>query len=135
MLAQAYAGRDFACLSPAVIYQRASEAIAGTGIHRCVDLYGQVKRYYYGLRQYLLAQDAEDPNSLHLLFDLDFAVERWRTFSKKPADFSTVPKFEERDYGLSESLRLAAWDIGVLLLLNLLFFAASFVSFLRYDVR
>jgi len=135
MLAQAYAGRDFACLSPAVIYQRASEAIAGTGIHRCVDLCRQVKRYHDDLRQFILDQDAGDPNSLHMLIDLDFAAEKWGTLSKKPVDFSTVPKFEERDYGFSESLQLAGWDIGVLLLLNLLFFAASFVSFVRYDVR
>lgn len=135
MLAQAYAGRNFASISPAVIYQRASETVAGTGIRRCVNLYRQVKRYHENLKQYILDQDAEDPNSLHLLFDNDFSVKMWGTISKKPVDFSTIPKFQERDYPFAESFQLVIWDVGALLLWNLVFFAAAFVSFLRYDVR
>ena len=135
MLAQAYAGRNFASISPVVIYQRASETVAGTGIRRCVDLYRQVKRYHENLKQYILDQDAEDPNSLHLLFDNDFSVEHWETISKKPVDFGTVPKFQEHDLALGQSMKLAIWDIGLLVLYDLVFFAASFVSFLKYDVR
>ena len=63
------------------------------------------------------------------------AVRKWGTISKKPVDFSTVPKFVERDLGLGKSLQLAIWDIGLLVLFNLVFFAAAFVSFLKYDVR
>ena len=59
----------------------------------------------------------------------------WRAISHNPVDFAAVPKFQERDLGLGESLRLAVWDIGLLALFNLVFFAATFVSFLRYDVR
>ena len=55
--------------------------------------------------------------------------------SHKPVDFDTVPKFQERDLGLGESLKLAIWDIGLLALFNVVFFVAAFVSFLRYDVR
>jgi len=135
MLAQANAGRNFACISPAMIYQRASEAIAGTGIQRCTGLYKQVKRYHENLKQYILDKDAGDPNSLHMLFNCDFAVESWGAISKRPVDFSTVPKFQERDPKFSESLQLAIWDIGVLLLWNLGFLAASWVSFMKYDVR
>lgn len=135
MLSQAYAGRNFACISPAMIYQRASETIAGTGIRRCVDLHRQVKRYHENLKQYILDQDAEDPNSLHLLFDHEFGVELWGTISKRPVDFGTVPKFQERDPKFSQSLQLAIWDIGLLLLWNLGFLAASWVSFMKYDVR
>ena len=135
ILAQTYAGRRFACLSPAAIYQRAAETIAGTGVNRCIDLYRQIRTYQTTLKDYLLAEDADDPNSLHLLFDFDFCVENWGTFSKKEVDFSTVPKFQERDPALSQSVHQAAWDIGALTLFNLLFFAGAFVSFLRYDVR
>jgi hypothetical protein len=50
-------------------------------------------------------------------------------------DFDTVPKFQEKEWALGESLRLAIWDIGLLALFNLGFFAASWVSFMKYDVR
>ena len=135
MVAQVSTGRNWACLSPVVIYQRVSEAIAGTGINHCVNLRRQIGRYQDDLKQYIRGEDAKDPDSLHLIFPEEQCARSWKTISHKPVDFATVPKFQERDLALGESLRLAVWDIGVLALFNLVFFAASFVSFLRYDVR
>ena len=134
-LGQAFAGRDFTCVSPTVIYQRASEAIVGTGINRCANLYQQIKRFQADFKEYIRSKDAEDPDSLHLFFNNEEEVAAWGAVSKKPVDFSTVPKFQERDIALGQSLQLAIWDIGLLVLFNLVFFAAAFVSFLRYDVR
>jgi len=135
MLAQAFAGRNFACISPAVIYQRASETIAGTGIDRCVNLYQQIKRYQEELKEFVRTEDQTDPDSLHLLFAMELLVKNWLAISDKPVDFDSVPKFAEQDRSLGESLRSAIWDIGLLVLFNLVFFTATFASFLRYDVR
>ncbi|MFC1605096.1 ABC transporter permease [Planctomycetota bacterium] len=142
MMAQALTGRNFTCISPTAVYQRASEVIAGVGIVRCEDLFQQVKRYQTNLKEFIRSKDAEDPDSRHLIFDEDIFDEDdssdsfdWRTISKRPVDFDIVPKFQERDLALGQSLKLAIWDIGLLVLFNLVFFAASFVSFLRYDVR
>ena len=85
--------------------------------------------------QYIRDQDREDSDSLHLICPDSAAAIRWKTISHNPVDFDTVPKFQERDIALGQSLKLAIWDIGVLALFNLVFFAAAFVSFLRYDVR
>ena len=135
MLAQAFAGRNFTCFSPMVIYQRVSEAIAGTGINHCVKLYQQIKPYVAELKEYIRSKDSEDSDSLHLIFGDEPEVNKWGAVSHKPVDFETVPKFQEKDLGLGESLQLAIWDIGLLALFNLVFFAAAFVSFLKYDVR
>lgn len=135
MMAQAFTGRYFTCASPTVIYQRAAEAVAGTGINRIINLQRQVKEYQAELKEYVRSNDAGDPLSLHLLFPEEGLVRAWRAISGNPVDFDTVPKFRERDLGLGASLKLAVWDIGVLALFNLVFFAAAFVSFLRYDVR
>jgi len=134
-LEQALARRDFACLSPAVIYQRAAEAIAGTGINRCADLYRQAKRYGADLKEFIRSRDMEDPKSLHLIGPEQNMAYSWRAISHDPVGFEMVPKFQERDLALSQSLKLAVWDIGLLVLFNLVFFAAAFVSFLKYDVR
>jgi len=135
MVAQVSAGWNLARISPTVIYQRASEAIAGTGISHCVTLRRQIRQYQDNLQQYIRDKDAKDPNSLHLIFPEEQCARSWKTISHNPVDFDTVPKFQERDLALGESLKLAIWDIGLLALFNLVFFAASFVSFLRYDVR
>ena len=137
MIEQALTGRNFTCLSPTVVYQRASETIASVGISRCVDFYRQVKRYRTNLKEFIRNKDAEDPDSRHLLFDEDNSrgAFDWGTISKKPVDFGAVPKFQEQDMGLRKSLQLAIWDIGLLVLFNLVFFVAAFVAFLGYDVR
>ena len=136
MTAQVLIGRQFTRISPAEIYRQACETIAGTGIKRFSELRGQIRRYQADFKEYIRSRDAEDPDSLHLLFeDMSDTANWWKTMSHRPVDFNTVPKFQERDLGLGESLQLAIWDIGLLALFNLVFFAASFVSFLRYDVR
>lgn len=135
MLAQAFVGRNLTCISPTIIYQRASEAIAGTGINHCVNLYRQIRQYQVNLKEFIRSKDSEDPDSLHLINPEASVARLWKTISHEPVDFDTVPKFQERDLRLGESLQLAIWEIGLLVLFNLVFFAASFVSFLRYDVR
>ena len=135
LLAQALTGRNLTCISPVAIYARASELIAGTGINRCADIYQQVREYQTALREYVRTKDLEDPASLHLVNPELSATRYWRAISHNPVDFDTVPKFQERNLGLGQSLQLAIWDIGLLALFNIVFFTASFVSFLRYDVR
>lgn len=80
-------------------------------------------------------KDAEDLNRLNLIFPKQISTYFWRTISLNPVDFVTVPKFQEWDLALSQSLKLAIWDIGPLVLFKVVFFVASLVSFLRYDVR
>ena len=137
MVDQAYTGRYFTCISPAIIYQRASETIAGVGVHRVANLCQQIKRYQESLKEYIRSRDAGDSDSLHLLFQFpsDWIAENWHAISDERVDFDSVPKFQERDLALGQSLKLAIWDIGLLALFNLVFFAAAFVSFLKYDVR
>ncbi len=135
LMAPLLIGRSFTRFSPTVLYQCVSEAVAGTGITRFKSLYQQVKRYQQDLKEYVRGKDAEDPESLHLLCAHSQAISDWGVISKKPVSFDTVPKFQERDLALAKSLQWAIWDIGLLALFNLVFFAAAFVSFLRYDVR
>lgn len=135
MVAQISSGRNWVCLSPVVIYQRTSEAIAGTGISHCVNLRRQIKQYQDELKQYLRDQDVKDPDSLHLIFPEEQCARSWKAISHNPVDFDTVPKFQDRDFALGQSLKSAVWNIGLLALFNLVFFAGAFVSFLRYDVR
>jgi len=135
MLAQVFAGRNFTSFSPAVLYQRVCEAVAGTGIHHCVSVYRQIRQYQTDLKQYVHSVDSEDPNSLHLIFDEEGCAMGWQAISHRPVDFDTVPKFQEREPPLGESVRSVIWDISPLGLFNAAFFAAAWISFMRYDVR
>jgi ABC-type transport system involved in multi-copper enzyme maturation permease subunit len=48
---------------------------------------------------------------------------------------SSEIRFDFREETLSEVVVRTFWDFGVLVILSLLFFAAAFVFFIRYDVR
>ena len=137
MVAQAKTGRYLTCISPAIIYQRASEVIAGVGISRIANLCQQIKRYQESFREYIRAKDAEDSESLHLLFQFpsEWVAKNWHAISHKPVDFDSVPKFQESAMTIGQSLKLAIWDLGLLMLMNLGLFTAAYVSFLGYDVR
>lgn len=135
LLAQVAAGWNLTCFSPAVIYRRAAEAIAGTGIGHCVSLRRQVLQYQGDLMRYIRDTDSQDPNSLHLICADEGCAWNWGAISHQPADFADVPRFRERDLSPGRAVQSAIWDIGLLLLFNLVFFAAAFTSFLRYDVR
>ena len=50
-------------------------------------------------------------------------------------DVSNMPMHDFRPMTLRDSLVLAIPDITVLVLMILVLFAASYVSFIRYDVR
>ncbi len=54
--------------------------------------------------------------------------------SPKPV-LDGMPQYESVPEGLSDSLYAVRYDLGIMILLNILLFAGAFVSFLRYDVR
>jgi hypothetical protein len=130
MVAQISLGRNVTQISPTVIYQRASEAIIGTGVARFQNLYNQLKRYRESLQGFVLGIDEKDPDSYHL-----WAKGHKVLLSQKPVDYNSIPRFEEIDAPMNSVLRSALWDIGTLVLLNLFLFMSAYISFLRRDVR
>jgi len=60
------------------------------------------------------AQEAEQPESI---------------------DPREIPEFDFRSAGLAQSIQSSITDIGLLFILNFLFFAGAFIAFARYDVR
>ena len=135
MITQVAIGRQFTGISPTEIYRRACESIAGTGIQRFSQLCRQTTRYQNDLKDHICSRDNEDSDSLHLPSEDSYAAGMWKTISHQRVDFDGVPRFQEQDLALGQSLKLAIWDIGLLVLFNLAFFTAAFVSFSRYDVR
>jgi ABC-type transport system involved in multi-copper enzyme maturation permease subunit len=81
MMAQAVIGRRFTRFVPTTIYQNASEAVAGTGLNRFLELYQQIRRYQEDLKEFIRSKDAEDPDSLHLLCPEELTIQYWKTIS------------------------------------------------------
>ena len=52
-----------------------------------------------------------------------------------PLDPSEMPQFEFSSASLAESTGGSMVDLGLLFLLNIIFFGTAFSAFLRYDLR
>ena len=132
MAAQVSLGRNVTRISPRVMYQCASEAIIGTGVGRFRNLHNDLKRYREMLRDFVMSVDGKDPNSFHLWAE---GRQHRVLLSQKPVNHDAIPRFQETKPPVISALREAVWDIGALVLLNLLLFMGVYISFLRSDVR
>jgi hypothetical protein len=109
-------------ISPAGAYAQATAILAETDLSSHLRFLGQAKRYRRELIQYLRDQNA-------------FASEAWyNPEAGKKVDKESIPIFRERPESLSSSIRRATFDISILVLLNVIFFLLTYLSFLKYDV-
>jgi hypothetical protein len=99
------------------------EALAGTGIEGYSSFIKQVRIYRQEFIDFIKSQDRNDPESLHI-----YGVREG--LSQKPVDPDSVPKFKERiTYG-------SAFNYIILLIVfNILFFMAAYISFLKCDIK
>jgi ABC-type transport system involved in multi-copper enzyme maturation permease subunit len=118
-------------ISPAVIYQHATQEVAGTGISHYERFMTQVRRYRLDLRQFLLDKYPLDP--------LQNYWGRWDEFraamEKVKVDFNEIPKFEDKLISADDAAQNIVWNFLLLCLFNVVFFMGAYASFLRYDVR
>jgi len=113
-------------LSPAVVYDNASAAMAGTHLGSVLYFVDQVQEYRRSFIGYLYDQRA-------------FSSEQWFKYGdlkkeNKP-DLGGVPIFHQRAESIALSLDRGATDIILLIALNVVFFILSYALFMRQEVR
>ena len=120
---QAKLARNVARISPAAAYASATEILAQTDLDSHSRFLQQAGEYRSELTQYLRDQNA-------------FGSEAWygREAGRK-INTEGIPLFSDRPEPSLSSIRRATPDILILLLLNVVFFLATYLSFLRYNVR
>ena len=122
-LRQVRLARELTQISPIVCFQYAMEGLANTGIVSYMDFVKQVRRYRHTFIDFIKTEDRDDPDSLHI-----YPVREG--LSQKPVDPNAVPRFEERP-----SYQSVLFPVGLLILFNILFFAAAQLSFLKCDLK
>ena len=127
-------GYNVTRLSPCVLYRRAAESIAGSGIDHYESFMKQIWRYRASLRDFLVSHY---PLDLHKLYDTTEELERlvFQTLSQVKFTGAYVPRFHDDPIPAEDAMRNSLWDIAILFILNFVFFMAGYMSFLRRDVR
>jgi ABC-type transport system involved in multi-copper enzyme maturation permease subunit len=120
---QARLVENVSLVSPASMFAKATEIIAGTDLNSHLRFLEQARQYRRDIIQYLRDQDA-------------FSSPEWyeKEAGKKIVGES-IPIFEERPESLSSSLKRAATYILMLLFLNVVLFLLTYALFMRYKVK
>ena len=119
---QAKLTQQISSFSPAAVYWHTTAILAGTDLDSHLKFMEGARQYRLELIRYLRNRNA-------------FASEAWynpEAFTKIGGE--DIPLFRERTQSLSASLSRMSLNVGVLMLLNVVFFLLTFLLFLRSDV-
>jgi ABC-type transport system involved in multi-copper enzyme maturation permease subunit len=128
-ISQIKLGRRIAAFSPASLLTETLERTVESGTTHYENFLKSARRYQQELANYL---DRKYP------LDKVHPVNRQTTepaIARMRLDFGSIPKFEDRPAPASEAAGMVLRSAAILVLINVVLFAAAFVSFLRYDVR
>jgi hypothetical protein len=121
---------NIARLSPASVYTQAALDFCHTGVADLENFTRSLQAHYIQLYRVLLRYQFSD-----ILESEDGRSRRQMGGSTLPSEKIDYPKFRYQFPAFEETIKDTAPDIILLVLFNLIFFAAAYVSFTRYDVR
>ena len=119
---QAKLTQQISSFSPAAVYWHATAILTGTDLDSHLRFLDEARQYRRELIRYLRNQNA-------------FESEAWynpEAFTKIGGE--DIPLFRERPESLSAILSRMSFNVGVLILLNVVFFLLTYLLFLRSDV-
>ncbi len=142
---QRYLANNISRLSVISVYENAMSALAGTDLASMQHFTDRVKTHRNKTIEYIRSKT---DNFSSLIYFIRYKEGDWEEFQKvgypkwnekklaqtPPLDLQDFPKFTSRSDTI-KSLQRAIPDLSLLLFINVLFFAFSFVAFVRYDVR
>ncbi|MBA7687979.1 hypothetical protein ES703_96453 [subsurface metagenome] len=145
LLKQKYLANNFSRISPISLYENAMSALAGTDLANSQYFMSRVRIHRNKVIEYIRSKT---DNFSSLTYFTRYKEGDWEGFQKigypkwnekklaetSPLDLQDLPQFTYQ-VGALKSLQRAIPDLGLLLFINVLFFALSFVAFMRYDAR
>ena len=119
---QAKLAQQISSFSPASVYWHATAILTETDLGSHLRFLDEVRQYRYELIRFLRDQNA-------------FESEAWyNPEAFKKIDTGDIPLFREHPEPLSVILSRMSFNVGVLILLNVVFFLLTYLLFLRSDI-
>jgi len=131
-------GLNLARISPASVYLIAAMNVADTDIHiksRTEQKIDDYSRVFSAFTQKKQDESGVQGGGIQVTMDSDVGMSIKVSDMKKTVDISEMPKFVDKPRELSNVLANTIVDTGILSVMIILTFAASFIAFIRYDVR
>jgi len=124
-------------ISPATQFTLAATHLAGTSLSLKNRFYDESHEYQDAYGAFIKDKTGMNPGGM-LRIKTEITEEGdGAEAEQKPEqiDINEMPEFAFSNYDFKKSLESAVVDIGLLSILNLIFFAGAFIAFTRYDVR
>ncbi|MFQ5568711.1 MAG: ABC transporter permease subunit [Rhodothermales bacterium] len=118
-------------LSPTSVFSLASTDLAGTSLELKQRYTESAAAYQQTYAQFMREKTGEARGGIAIIIRGRGEEEE----EPDPIDPYELPAFEYQPPSTSETINEALFDIGVLLMFNIVFFVGAFAAFLRYDVR
>jgi hypothetical protein len=118
-------------LSPGALFSLAATNLAGNGIELKQQFIDEAHGYQATYAQFMKEKTGMNLGGDVMLFKMKQGDEQ----EEKPIDPKELPEFYYRSQPLAQGFRYALLDMGLMVVLNIIFFVGAFVGFIRYDVR
>ncbi len=119
-------------ISPAAAFSLAAANLSGTSLALKQHFLDAATNYQQSFAKFM--QEKTGMNLSGFVFRMRRVTDEEEP-QEKSIDPNDLPVFEYEPVKLGDVFNGALFDMSILLLFNLIFFAAGFVKFLRYDVR
>jgi hypothetical protein len=117
-------------VSPVSLFGYMTEAVVGGGYVRFQNVWKDLHVYQSQFLNFFKALDAADSDSPHW-----FNPNEDVSTTRKPVAFERVPQFEERAVSFADRIAPALKYLVITIFYGCAVFLATYVLFVRYDVR
>ena len=123
-------------ISPTASFNLASTSLCGTSLDLKDHFIKQATDYSRSFGAFIRSKTGYEVGSLaHIYNDAAARTAGIKKAPSEPINTGEIPEFRFKSKALPEILGNTLPDLAILILFNIIFFSAAFLSFLRYDLR
>jgi len=122
-------------LSPSAVFQIAAMNLAGTDVEMKFRYLQEVDRYQDTYAKFIQEKTGSMAEYMRVVIRRYSSDQSQQEEKQKPLNPADIPEFVEQQRPLGDTVAVSLFDIGLLAVLNTLFFAGAFASFLKFDLR
>lgn len=122
-------------IAPTAVFQIAAMNLAGTDVEMKYRYQEELARYQDSYAKFMQAKTGSTADMMRVVirrYSTDATEEQQKP---KPLNPTEIPDFMEQQRNLGDAVTASLLDLGLLIVLNAIFFAGAFFSFLKFDLR
>ncbi len=140
MVSQVRYGYNLSRVSPAGVYRRTMESVAGSGLDHYGSFLKQVRQYKHTIRSFVLDHYPLDIHRSYGMvrthFDTSEKIPEFvEALSTTIFTADEIPKFSDKHGFMTDAIRNSMWNVAILVLWNVALLMAAEITFLYQDIK